>query len=106
MITVIVRMKIRNDCKKSFINLVRDFRKNVLSEPGCLGYDYHKAMKNISFAGKTIGENEIMLIERWATEEDLIAHSKTPHVIRFTKDAAELRESTDQLVIEPIDVST
>ncbi|KAD4060270.1 antibiotic biosynthesis monooxygenase [Arthrobacter yangruifuii] len=60
--------------------------EQVLTEPGCLRYEIIKD-----------SEEEIVLAERWASQEDLDRHARGPAL-------QDLRESLSALLAEPLKV--
>ena len=46
----------------------------IRNEPGCLAYDYYFSAQD---------ENELLLIERWASAEHQRIHMQQPHMARL-----------------------
>lgn len=102
MVVVIVRMRIRPGCMQDFLKLIRPLRLLVLEEEGCLGYEYHTVPSGPGFKERSIGPDEIVLIEKWMSEEDLSRHGEAEHMARFISAAERLRESSEVTVVEKI----
>ena len=49
-------------------------QKAIRGEEGCLQYDYHLSCE---------GEDQVVLIERWQSEEALRRHGAQPHMQRL-----------------------
>jgi len=67
----------------------------VRDEKGCLQYDLKEVQDN---------ENAFVLIERWASSEDLAAHDVTPHMIEADKASPAFR-AKPATVIKLVDFS-
>jgi quinol monooxygenase YgiN len=62
---------------------------NVHDEPGCLHYTYHRGIDD---------PEAIVVIERWASEEALMAHAAAPHMMEFSARAQVHRASPADVV--------
>ena len=59
--------------RESFIQeiLSSGILEQIRQENGCVSYEYYRSVQN---------ENEVLLIEKWATAEDQQIHLKQPHM--------------------------
>lgn len=99
MINVVVVMSIKEDCLSDFLILCKEFREKVLHEKGCVSYDYFIPAddERFNYAGQ---KNEVVLIEKWETVEDLIEHGKTSAMKQFKEDVRSLRKDTSVRVMQ------
>lgn len=58
----------------------------IRQEPGCLAYDYYFSAQD---------ENELLLIERWASQEQQRVHMQQPHMDAVRAAKAQYIERTD-----------
>ena len=73
-------------------DLLREMKANaanVHDEPGCLHYTYHRGIDD---------PDAIVVIERWASEDALIVHSKAPHMAAFAARAQHHRAAPTDVV--------
>lgn len=93
MINVIVTMLIKEGRMEAFLAECAKIRPLVLAEKGCLGYDYTLDTPTFMSRQEPINANRVTLIERWASEEALRAHSNAPHMVNYVNTVQEMRES-------------
>lgn len=58
----------------------------IRNEPGCQGYDYYFSAQD---------ENELLLIERWASEAQQQTHLQQPHMDAVRAAKAQYIDSTE-----------
>ena len=75
-----------NDLRKAVLGLIGPTRK----EKGCLQYDLHADNENPA---------HFFFYERWASKEDLDAHSASPHLTAFGARSDELLAQPRRLVL-------
>ena len=73
-------------------NILREFRANmpaVHAEKGCIEYGPAIDVPNFGKIQTTMGPDTFVVIEKWATADDLKAHGAAPHMAAYaakTKD--------------------
>ena len=71
-----VKYQAKPGCRETFVRQIVE--KGILTairqEPGCLAYDYYFSAQD---------ENELLLIERWASAEHQRIHMQQPHMARL-----------------------
>jgi len=71
----------RPGLRESFIKEINSsgILEKILQEDGCLEYGYYLSVKN---------KDDVLLVEKWETEEEQQAHLKQPHmeVLKSIKD--------------------
>ena len=75
-ISLLVFIEVKKGHRQQQIDAYNNLAPIVRNEKGCLQYDLKEVQDK---------ENEFVLIERWASEEDLSAHDMTPHMIEADK---------------------
>lgn len=93
MIYSIVTMVIKDGKMEEFLQECRKVRPLVLSEAGCLMYDYTRELREDSPRQEPYNENRITLYEKWASREALDLHSSMPYMSDFVQRVAPLRAS-------------
>ena len=68
--------------------------ETVRSEPGCLRYDLFRVRRD---------EDTLMMVERWASKDDLKAHGASAHFVALSAQMGpELAEAPLVRVLEPV----
>ncbi len=62
----------------------------VHAETGCIEYQPVTDAENAGASQSKIGPDSLVVIEKWATMDDLKAHSASAHMAEFGKAAADL----------------
>ena len=75
-ISLIILITVKNGLRQKQIDAYNKLAPIVLNEVGCLQYDLKEVIDN---------KNEFVLIEKWASQENLDAHDITPHMIEADK---------------------
>jgi quinol monooxygenase YgiN len=101
MLHVVVTMKIKEGRMDAFLALCAELRPQVLAEPGCHGYEFTRDARG-SMLPQAPDPRRIVLVERWESAAALKAHLETEHMRAAGPRLAELRESSEVLVLEPV----
>lgn len=75
---------------------LREFHGNVAEvhkEQGCIEYTAFVDSDAYGRAQTPFGPDTIIIIEKWATPEDLTAHAKAPHIKAYQGRIADLVET-------------
>jgi quinol monooxygenase YgiN len=83
-IYVIATTQVKPEGRETFIAGHKKCIAETLKEKGCLSYEGHISVNDA---------NLYVVVERWATREDLNAHSKAPHIKVWREYAAPYRAS-------------
>ena len=84
-VKVVVTMKIKEEKQEQFLAAFRKMADKTREEKGCIYYDLHKDTKD---------SLTYILLESWATQEDLDAHGKTEHMKIYKEESADTSESS------------
>ena len=71
-ISLAILIETKLGCAHEQIQAFKKLQPLVLAEKGCLQYELH---------GVTGEENKFLLLEKWASQEDLTAHDQTEHMV-------------------------
>ena len=71
-VSLVILIETKPGCAHEQIHAFKELQPLVLAEKGCLHYELHRV---------TGEENKFLLIEKWASIENLNAHDQTPHML-------------------------
>jgi quinol monooxygenase YgiN len=71
MIYVIATSQVKPESRDAFIKGAKQCITETRKEKGCLAYESHASIND---------PNLFVVVERWASREDLSAHSRAPHM--------------------------
>ena len=74
MIIITVKYSIKPGYRDEVMEYAKEMARYARTEKGCLAYDQLPSAEN---------DQDIFVIEKWETKEDLIAHSKTAKFAEF-----------------------
>ncbi len=75
-ISLLILIETKKGQRQKQIDAYNKLAPIVLKETGCLEYDLKEVIGN---------KNEFVLIEKWASKKDLLAHDITSHMIEADK---------------------
>jgi len=81
MIPLTAIIKSKTDKTEEMKAVLEELVKGSRTEDACLQYDLHQAVAE---------PNVFIFHEIWRSEEELEAHNKTPHILKFIKDSEPL----------------
>ena len=91
MINVIALIQVREGRLAEFVGIYKANVPNVLKEQGCIEYvPTLDAPTGLPF--QDLNPNQVTIIEKWATLEDLQAHLSAPHMVEYGKKVKDLVE--------------
>jgi quinol monooxygenase YgiN len=70
-ISLVILIETKPGCSHEQIQAFKKLQPLVLAEKGCLQYELHRV---------TGEEDTFLLLEKWASQEDLAAHDQTAHM--------------------------
>lgn len=71
-LSLVILIETKPGCAHEQIQAFKKLQPLVLAEKGCLQYELH------SVTGE---ENKFLLLEKWASQEDLSAHDEAEHMV-------------------------
>jgi len=94
-ITLLILIEVKPNHRQEQIDAFEKLAPIVRQEVGCLQYELKEVMGN---------ENEFVLLERWASEDDLLVHDVTAHMVEADKVSPSFRAKPAR-VIKLVDIS-
>jgi quinol monooxygenase YgiN len=76
MVIVAARARVKPEARDAAIAAARDMRDASRAEPGCHEYNFWFAFDD---------DHELLVFERWESQEALDAHFATPHLAQFAQ---------------------
>lgn len=92
-VKVVVSMTIKEEYEDVFLDAFRKMADETRKEKGCIYYDLHQDLRN---------PLKYVLLEYWATQEDLDAHGQTEHMKVYREASAETRESSSASFVKQV----
>lgn len=89
MIHVLASIQVKEGHLAEFVAIFKANVPNVLAEKGCVEYVPTLDVQT-DMTRQVTDKNEVTIVEKWATLEDLIAHSQAPHMLRYGEQVKEI----------------
>ena len=89
-ISLLILIETKDGQRQKQIDAFNKLAPIVLNETGCLEYELKEVQDN---------ENEFVLVEKWASKEDLSAHDITSHMIEADKISPTFRAKPATVII-------
>lgn len=102
MIHVIATIQLNPGTRAEFLNLFNKLVPTVRKEVGCISYEAAVDLVMGHPAQETIGEDAVVVVEKWASLADLQAHLAAPHMEAFRADAGRLIKKLSLRVLSPV----
>ena len=90
MIYVIATTRVKPESRDAYIAGARDCVAATRLEQGCIAYESHVSIHDPSL---------FVVVERWASREDLNAHGRSPHMKTWRALSAPLKETPTEIEI-------
>ena len=75
-IIVAVKYSVKPGTRDEVLKFAAVNERETRKEKGCVTYSVYPSLEN---------DQEIFVFETWETQEDLTAHTKTPHFLEFSE---------------------
>jgi quinol monooxygenase YgiN len=102
MIHVIAVITTQPGQRAQMLALFQANRAAVLSEEGCIAYEAAIDAAGFPVSPGTYGADTFVVIEQWASQAALKAHSVAPHMLAFGKATQTMRQNVVLHVLEPV----
>jgi len=89
-ISLLILIETKEGQRKKQIDAFNKLAPLVLKETGCLQYELKEVENN---------ENEFVIIEKWDSKENLLAHEITPHMIEADKNSPTFRAKPATVIV-------
>ena len=97
MIYLIATLTVQPGSREHLLQPAKACIEETRKEKGCVSYDLFASVSD---------ETSIVFVERWATREDLTAHSQTPHLAAWREASTPHLVSRRLEIIHPAEVET
>lgn len=101
MIHVIATIDIESGQRDAFLNEFRQIVPKVQAEDGCIEYGPAIDADTDIQTQTRIGDDVVMVIEKWESVAALKAHSSAPHMLAYRTKVKDIVRSTTVRVLEP-----
>lgn len=101
MIHVIATLTIDPAKKARFVKIFTDLTPEVLAEDGCIEYSLADDQPTSMDVQELVGEEAVVVIEKWESVAHLEAHLAAPHMDKFREDASDILRGLNLLVLKP-----
>lgn len=90
MIYVIATTRVKPEGRDAYVAGAKDCIAATRREQGCISYENHTSIHD---------PNLFVVVERWASREDLNAHGRAPHMKTWRALSAPLKETPTEIEI-------
>jgi quinol monooxygenase YgiN len=99
MIHVVATIEVYPGKRAEFLSIFTENVANVLSEDGCLAYNPAVDVDAALEGQPPLRENVVVVVERWASLENLHAHLKAPHMTAYREQVKDLVKRVELRVL-------
>ena len=99
MINVIATVQVKEGKVPEFINLFKSIVPMVKAEKGCIEY-FPAVDKPTGLPPQTLNENEVTIIEKWESLDDLMVHISSPHMAEHMEKEKALVEKASIKILQ------
>ncbi|MBI1347876.1 antibiotic biosynthesis monooxygenase [bacterium] len=90
MVIVLAQIETHPGKREAFLEEFRKLMPSVHAEQGCIEYGPTIDMETPLTRQKKLGENVVMIVEKWTTLADLEAHLVAPHMTPYRERVKDL----------------
>ncbi len=101
MIYVIATINLNPGTRADFLNVMHKLVPQVLAEQGCIEYGPAVDFASGSPAQIPLRDDVVTVVEKWADNAALAAHSAAPHMAAFRQDTKAFVASVSLQVLAP-----
>jgi len=101
MIIVLARIELTPGSRAKFLEEFHRLMPDVHAEAGCI--EYGPAIDAVTALPRQLklGENVVMIVEKWESLAHLEAHLVAPHMTPYRERVKDLVRSTELMVLDP-----
>lgn len=99
MICVIATVKVKPGKRTEFLDIFNANVPAVKKENGCIEYTPMTDV-DTGLGNQLKDENELLVVEKWASVDALHAHLKTPHMVDFREKTKDIVEELSLRVLQ------
>jgi quinol monooxygenase YgiN len=101
MIHVLATIKLAEGGREEFLKAFRELVPLVQAEEGCIEYGPAIDVETTLPAQQPLGENAVMVIEKWRDADALADHLAAPHMLEYRKQVKDLVLGMQLAVLQP-----
>lgn len=101
MIYVIAAVDCKDNCKESYLDVLRQNVPNVKAEKGCLQYEPTIDVDSGIDMQGGVRKNVVTIVEAWEDIAALHNHLKAPHMLAYREKAKDLINQVTIQVLKP-----
>lgn len=90
MVYVVATTQVKPEHRDAYLAGAKECIAETQKEKGCIYYDSHVSVND---------PNRFVVVERWATREDLAAHARSPHMKTWRSLSAPFKASPTEIEI-------
>ena len=99
MIHVLASLRIKEGHLAEFVAIFKANIPNVLQEKGCIEYIPTIDVQT-DIPPQAMNKDMVSVVEKWETLEDLIAHSKAPHMLAYGEQVKDILENVSLKILK------
>lgn len=101
MVIVLARIEVMPGRRSEFLREFHRLIPTVRQETGCLEYGPAIDAETTISRQTRLGDNVVMIVEKWASVPDLEAHLSAPHMSDYRERVKELVRSVELHILQP-----
>lgn len=101
MIHVIATLRIDPTKREEFLKIFAELTPLVLAEEGCIEYGAAADVPTPIAVQQMVGDEAVMVIEKWESVAHLEAHLAAPHMDDFRTNVADILKEVTLLALQP-----
>jgi len=102
MIQVIAKIDLVPSKKDAYFEYFAAFVSQVHAEKGCIEYTLLTDFQTNIERQEPLGENRVLILEKWESVEALERHLVAPHMLEYRKAVKPMIEKSSLLILEPV----
>ena len=100
MIHVVATLRVDPACREEFLRMFADLTPLVHAEEGCIEYTSTIDLTTSIDAQQPVGDDAVVVIEKWESIAALEAHLGAPHMAEFFNKTSEMRTGLELRVLK------
>ena len=101
-VNVVAKITTKPGMRDEVLRIFKDNIPDVLAEDGCIEYGPTIDMEGVGEFQTPIGPDTYVVIEKWESLDDLMAHTVAPHMKAYASKVHDMLESRSIHVLEGI----
>jgi len=101
MIHVLATIQLQAGQREAFLNAFHQVMPHVHQEQGCIEYGPSIDADSTLSVQTRVGDDTVVIIEKWDSLEALAAHTTAPHMLEYRQKVKALVVSTTVNILQP-----